>query len=78
MLPLDETAARLIASAAGMVAAGLAVADAMLHGMVTTATHLGLAVSAMVAVRWVVVSGLMPRRPAAPAPDPAPAPEPED
>lgn len=78
MLPLDETAAHVLATAAGMVTAGLIVADSMVHGTVTAAWHLTLGLSTLAAVRWVVGRALMPRRPAPPAPDPAPDPEPED
>lgn len=66
-LDMDEDYIRLAATAAALIAAALAVADCMLHGMLTTAQHLAVTVAAFLVIRVMVGLSLRSRHTPAPA-----------
>lgn len=65
MLPLDERAAALFATAASLVIAAASVLGCMTHGVYTTALYLAVALAALILFRFVLGKCLRAAIPAA-------------
>ena len=68
MPPIDEDYARMLATAGGMITAGLAVADCMMNNIPTAALHLAVGLAALTTMRFVLWRSLRPARTPSPAP----------
>jgi cytochrome b561 len=76
MAPIDEDYARMIATAGGMVTAGLTVFDTMVNGIVASGTHLAVGLVALVTVRIVLWRFMRPTPSPTPSTPPTPVPVP--